>query len=495
MRINLKPPPAGKDGFPDDLPDCPEASPLDPLADLGPQGLAAVKQALPAQFNWGRIDYGLQINAMAVAQPTPFRFMQVEQLLGQAATLLERALAARSDWQALGEKSFSTWLEIREFLDLETIHADEVAHGFYALATSDAWASSGADGAVASGAKQALAILLAAISPNAPNTATALQRAPNVNAQTSPQTVDSWTQAFSLDGQQKAAEARKSGSDWRADFENCNVDFRRRRTESARQNSLMKAVAYTQKGSAYNFEERRGEIKKRFDQDFKDAIERLKVLNDGFATIYDYRMTFSNSNMPLNDTIVMVRDAMEWLVRFSAQEQNYILPLSLATLTGAQWQPGLMERGGAWDFTVPATLFPGQRHVRLRGVSAAVMTNDRRTRFQAVVRAPRRGAITYLSGATVELDQQAPNVPLVRLARIEAVDSPRPPDVVGTQSLHNVSPISAADPALGAWRIVITGKQQPPQITDTPPAAANPNWPVNPIEDVILYLHLAVRGD
>jgi hypothetical protein len=133
-----------------------------------------------------------------------------------------------------------------------------------------------------------------------------------------------------------------------------------------------------------------------------------------------------------------VRAALEWLAVFTAQEQTYILPLSLQTLLGDAWGQGLAtdNKSGTWDLPVGAQFFPGQAHVRLRGVGATIRTRNSDALYQAAFRVPAKAATTFLDGSSQVLDQS--DAPLTRIGRIRVANSQLLPDTVGTLSLYNL---------------------------------------------------------
>lgn len=92
----------------------------------------------------------------------------------------------------------------------------------------------------------------------------------------------------------------------------------------------------------------------------------------------------------------------------------------------------------------------------------------------------------YFNGKSdTELDQS--RVPRVRIGRVQREDSRRSPDVVGTVSLQNVSP-------LGQWQVAITAGQKP-LVDWSCPATIDPHLIRRAAEivDVTLSLYLAVR--
>jgi hypothetical protein len=282
-----------------------------------------------------------------------FRFHQVEPLLSQTATLMDRCIASRAEWQALGEKSAAQLLELAAFRDLEIIHNDETSHGFYSL---DWWNS--AHEAVAqadtSEVEDDCSLLLAKAATGSANTPIPkLQDIQRENAAVA-------AQAYSSEAQSDAAQLRSTVARIRAEYENCNIDFSRRRTESARRDNATKALWYTDPNGPYNYEERRASILKRFVADFQAAQARLVAIREGMKSIYGYDLPVADDPDIYNKTLMDVRGALEWLARFSALEQNYVLPISVKCLTGGDWTSSLcgLHNKAACDCSKGRTTIP-----------------------------------------------------------------------------------------------------------------------------------------
>ena len=185
-------------------PACTTTDPLAPLEPALSQFTSARTTLQSTRPLSQRLDIGIDFSETVLNQPdnNEFRYHQVEQLISQAATLLERGIASRSEWQNLYERYFATYLELKEFDDLDAIHADETLHGFYALAQMAAETD-----------YDVQTIMLTGWG----NTVTS-------GADTS---------AYA-NAQKDSTNAQKFNADFRKGYEQCNVGFRRRRTESAR---------------------------------------------------------------------------------------------------------------------------------------------------------------------------------------------------------------------------------------------------------------------
>jgi len=183
------------------------------------------------------IDAGITIREAVPSVSSEFRYHQVEQLLSQAATLLERGIATRTEDLTLGEKSFTTWLELKEFDDLEAIHEKEVTAGFYAFPTLQSAAASKAEDVTATTAAEACWYAANVWNkpevPKATNEHTGEVVRPPIDM-TNEERGNKIASVWSYSGQALAARARATASAAKATYDNCNIGFRRARTEAAR---------------------------------------------------------------------------------------------------------------------------------------------------------------------------------------------------------------------------------------------------------------------
>jgi len=86
---------------------------------------------------------------------------------------------------------------------------------------------------------------------------------------------------------------------------------------------------------------------------------------------------------------------------------------------------------------------------------------------------PPAATVRQLSGAVNELDQRS--LPACYFGQVADRDSAREPAATGVNTTHNASPIGKQ------WKLTLS-----PKSTDGTPTAS--------LQDVQLYLHLAVRG-
>jgi hypothetical protein len=462
-------------------PECPPVDPFAPLEEGGLSDFAKHKKYVKdLSATTVSLDSGFKFSE---TPSTDFRYHQVEQLLAQIATLIERGITSRTEWQDLGERSFARLIELKEFADLDDIHADEIKSGYYAfpliqsLAETEAlWYSNNSHEADQ---------VLAYVNKIIPGPSSVPDYRPKDLGEASAN-----LQAWTAKVQDGVAKNRFTAAGSKANYDNCDVTFRRRRTVAARQINALKLAAYSDPDGPLNFDERRAIASTRFKEDFGDALLRLATVKQGLELIYGYKLDLKASSSLFDDALMAVRAAMEWLVRFTAQEQNYILPISVRCISEDNWKSGLWssKQGGTWSFDVPASLFPSQAHVRLRGISATITSKNSRALFQSMVQVPQTSVSVHLDGKNVKLDQSM--VPVIRIGRVAGMDSQRSPDTVGTLALHNASPI-------GSWKVAASASSSPLTFGMSEPSPVRPlvyGGNSADIDDLVIHLLLAIRS-
>jgi hypothetical protein len=258
--------------------------------------------------------------------------------------------------------------------------------------------------------------------------------------------------------EQFVGEQRRLAFESKATWDLKDIDFKRRRTQVARDLADYKVKLSTDPGGPFNYVEQSASRRLLFSRDFRDALARLMAAESGLQKIYAYvvplpariqKLVSDQANDPntglLDECVGWVRDAIAWLIRFSDTDEAYTLAVSLREQSDKDaWTKGLQS--GSWTFDINDSLLPRQAHVRLRGVSAFVEGVAQEGVWSLRVDAPRTSSYTYLDGHRINVNQ---TVPIVRLGRVgRRRDSPTY-DVGGRVSLYNLSPF-------GAWTVSIS---------------------------------------
>lgn len=453
------------------------------------------------------------------AEDNDFSPLHIEPLIDQAADLLDRGLRDRAVWDDLAAKMLTLALEIHEYAELDKIHSEEEKQGVYEVPARVSQADLSASQSEVLYSDYIKSIInnvagtfsnveanklynayryAAWITGVVPYTwqgqgfggyvkhkvngvektvsqiaveAAEIEAAHHITVQNGVYRA----QAYTYEAQARTTEQRNLGLNARAAWDTDNVGFQRRRTLVARRLQDIKALAATAQDGLLNYGKRLPAIKRRFHGDFRDALARLEKVQQGLEIIFGYADQLPSDVGTLDyfdECLLWARRAIQWLIRFSRQDQTVVVPISIRSLVGKPaWRQGL--KIGSWTVDISEETFPNCCHVRLRGLSAfAVQSGCGEKRLRRVTALPpRRASMRHLSNAVVEIDQSM--VPPCILARVTDRDFPREPDVFGLAALHNASPI-------GTWKIAVSDHIG--------------GGPVEGLDDVEIDLHLAYRA-
>jgi hypothetical protein len=453
----------------------------------------------PAEF-LRRIEAGFSFSADA--SDADFSPLHVEPLLDQAADLFDRGIKDRAIHDDLAAKALELSLELNEYVALDRIHREEEASGLYdvdyklSIANVNAesgslasynraryWASAGIDQHVATfnevyNAHRELAFTNGLVAYTFQdqrfsgyehynvfgNSWTVSEIALDATEKLANNSLQSTSyslriQLEMIDASRRGADQRLPGLQARADWDARNATFRRRRTIVARERQDIRSYAATVGDGILNFAKRTPSLRERFHADFRNALARIKVASTGLRQVYGYGAPLPADEGSLDyydDCLLWTRQAIHWLIRFSRQEQSAIVPISLREIIGDQaWRQ--QRRLGRFSFDVSADLFPNLAHVRLRGLSGFVLSDDdddtnveqqRPKLWRLRAKLPVVGRIIHLDGTEEQIDQS--RVPPCLFYRAMRRSYIRDPDVFGASALHNASPI-------GQWSAVVDG--------------------------------------
>lgn len=463
---------------------------------------------------------------------TDFSYLHIEPLIDQASDLLDRGIRDRASYDDIASKWMLLVLELTEFAQLDAIHQQEEVAGYYDVPAKQSYSDYLTEAYTGSARLSFSTELGQTYQVYFSNSAQVEQSnavgesawtvgcfsygiagegaASYVNAYASappgwpspppivPQlsydasmTQFYWRQysdsraQFAQWGLASALasvsyDARQPGLLAKSNWDAQNATFLRMRTQAARQLEQIKGLAAFSADGVLNYAKRLTAIQKRFQQDFRDALARLIVVADGMQKVYGYTQPLPQvaaGTVPyigyFDDCLLWARAAVQWLVRFSRQDQSLVLPISVRESIGDDaWKQGLERR--AWELELGTNVFEHLLEVRLRGLSATVDAGAHHTAslWQLSVQPPKNGIVVHLDGTKVPLDQT--RVPPCRLGRATSLGAAREPDVTGRSSLHNASPI-------GAWRVAVAGSI--PRTKD-----------LHHLEDVVLNLFVSYRA-
>lgn len=441
-----------------------------------------------------------QITAGLVFGPQPldrvFNPFQVETLLDQASNILDRAIRDRTQYEVIAAEYFTLMTELGEFLALDEIHKEEEAAGIYDVewtsATSElkaeyeirdlnyfcefesGWTHTALYSPEAmreySGAAQCSATMSGLVPYSFQDQAFAGYQSHSWNSVSKPLYLHmrdsafttSWhyvqTQEWAVkcarrtyEGQWNSSIARLAGLENKANWENKRRSFQRRRTVVARNVQDVRLQAAVSDDGVLNSSRRLPAIKRRFEQDFNNALGRLRAASQGLDTLFGYTDPLPSDVKNLDffdECLSWARRSTDWLIRFARLEQSYVHVVSLRDALGrSAFNAGRSTR--RWQLPITHDSFPGMSHVRMRGLSVFVDDALIKRAWKLKVAPPRSSEMRQQGGSIKKLDQS--EIRPVVVGRAAEYGSPRDPDINGTSSLMNVSPI-------GRWEIELWGE-------------------------------------
>jgi len=277
---------------------------------------------------------------------------------------------------------------------------------------------------------------------------------------------------YALLAASEAARLRRESVDRQAKFALAGIVFQGEREQAARDTVWEKMYQAQAADGLLNYNQRIAAAEARFAADFREAFSRVTAARRGLKEVYGYAPDFpKEGSAGYFDAIVeWVRSASSRLATFAQQDQTYVLALSLRDLTKSQWEAGLAAP--EWTFEVSDVLFPGQSHVRLRGLGVAVVL--------APEPPPAKGAASKPTdtpapeGYWSARVSVAPALPTCFVGRVASWNAPRDAEIGGASALHNASPIGKQ------WKLALSPK-------------STTGVPASRLQDITLYLHVAVR--
>lgn len=438
----------------------------------------------------------------------------VEVLLDQASNLLNRALQDRMEWDSLSINLFSLGIEIGQFIEYDEIHYKETAAGFYDQAVNDKTNALNID-KQAKDKLQYLYDLFSQMSTDRWSTdemntianlhaqISELENAGNHGPQIKPLTltlaqyrlaidyVYNMLQQEGLATSLEQTKMRVDNDNSKLNWETANRDFRQQRTEVERKYEYIKLLSLQAEDGVLNYTKRIAPLKERFQNDFSEALLRMTAAADGLKEIYGYTTALpKDDNEPdyFDRCIVWVRQAINFIIKFSRFDQSYVVPISIKklylnagkTAEADNWDKAI--EAGVLKFMLTVNNFPDTSFVRIKGISIFFQLGElNKHSFQhishfngalsAYITPPPNSYYNH-NGNSVSVNQAY--VPNLRLNRLATRDFIRPPEIGGASLYANLSPI-------GDWQIELPQIKQE-QINT-----------LFAIEDIIMDLYITVN--
>lgn len=209
-----------------------------------------------------------------------------------------------------------------------------------------------------------------------------------------------------------------------------------------RKSVLDQRKALVADAKAFGLQWQRDLVGGRLVQDWANACDRVIVIEHGLSKIFGYKVAAplpSNAHTvdeAVNQLYSWVRAALEWLVAYVQRDQAFTSVLSLQRLLGGNTWAAAAE-GFSASFELPSEAFPRHDNVRLRGIGASLLGAGGIP--WAVVLRPPRNAIYMRERQRYPIVQ---DMPTCTLGRVEDRRSFRAIEICGLVSLMNASPIS-----------------------------------------------------
>ncbi len=211
-------------------------------------------------------------------------------------------------------------------------------------------------------------------------------------------------------------------------------------------------------GGPLALDERRDFALKRLCRDYEEAVNRACVAEAGLKVFYDHAEASSPlppENEGLGASITnltnWIRNAGEWLARYRQTEDTFTRVVSVRSLLNRNIWVQLKQSRESFStkLQIPATLFRDHDNCRLRGIGASLKGEVGKVPWSITLQLPEQ-ALYQRSGESVNVNQFARSSCL--LGRVENRRSLRPLEICGLNSWLNASPIGRAT-AAGLWSL------------------------------------------
>lgn len=197
----------------------------------------------------------------------------------------------------------------------------------------------------------------------------------------------------------------------------------------------------------------------RCERDFKDAYTRLQAAYIGLDQIFKYphdKLPENASKLgankdPIDETVNWVRDVIQWMSIFHDHDQHFTVTVSLKERLGEELFRECVTGESIYPFRIDDDEFKNHTLVRFKGMSGFIVSQGEiTTPWKLLVDLPEDGPVQQATSKPI--DQSG--LPRLTLGRVEDRMACRNPEIVGTSSHINASPISASSDD-GRWKIEV----------------------------------------
>jgi hypothetical protein len=446
-----------------------------------------------------------------------FRWRDCEPLLEQASALIDRALVDRTSLQLAGEKYATFTLDVMRTLGLVMItdqeRSDKCFETPYLVSKSQCESQqqslTSLDSQLSDSSNRSLALNRLSVEKDNQNNRAGWREYLNLSDPTGPPT-DMYGQALgpyktsprvdmanaisrdlssvendirelemkadidSIQGQRNALVKGADGAKAQQDWDDKNRQHLADRADVEKEILMMK-LAMANVEWLLDFGQQVTIISPRYRQTLRDAYDRLKSVEQGMIRVYGRIDDAKKPLDPLPDLtdeasvdgiVAWTRRAGTWLAALTRRSHNYVCPISVKALAGANWDQGIAAK--QWNFNVAQMMFDNQCYVRIRGIAGWVVGGDKNSLWTLDVQMPDSTKLIYEGGLTHDDNQ---GLIKCRISAVTSRASRLSSDIVGITSCYNACPI-------GDW--VVRARD-----------AFNPAATVT-VDDIQLDLYLAV---
>jgi len=218
---------------------------------------------------------------------------------------------------------------------------------------------------------------------------------------------------------------------------------------------------FVEEGQMLDFRSQAKIARDRCWRDFKDAYHRLLVAQKGLQKLFGYPgqpflpknpVAFGEKDQPIHDTVTWVRNTIQWISKFVHHDQFFSVTVSLLEMLGEDEFEASRDNN-SFKFKIPDSYFRNHKFIRLRGISAFVNAIQVATKPWGIsLETPEESKVKGSDGGYRDINQRA--LASLTFGRVEGRDSLRMPEVLGSTSHINSSPLSA-DSDEGYWKLTL----------------------------------------
>jgi len=250
-------------------------------------------------------------------------------------------------------------------------------------------------------------------------------------------------------------------------WEQKNMQFKIEQDQITRKMAAYRLNAFVERDGILNYSKRLAPLQTRFNNDFKEAYLRLQAAAYGIAPIFGFNepLPVYDSTNPqfFDDCVVWNRKAINHIVRIGQRQHSFCLPVSVRELYSSEALYEQACHSGTWKVQIPLAMLEEKFLVRLTGVSLSLVGLDTSYTepynlegcFSAIVQPPSTGRYKQYDGSFTELDLKDYLTPAaITFGKVYSTHHPIQTEVAGATTHINISPV-------GEWTIRLRPQSRP----------------------------------